>query len=31
MTKRVVVLNDATSHGGKVISASSMFEIEGKM
>ena len=30
MTKRVVVLNDATSHGGKVISASSMFEIEGK-
>lgn len=30
MTKRVVVFNDATSHGGKVISASSTFEIEGK-
>lgn len=30
MSKRVVVLNDATSHGGRVISASSTFEIEGK-
>lgn len=30
MSKRVVVLNDTTSHGGKVISASSTFEIEGK-
>jgi len=31
MTKRVVVLNDATSHGGNVSSASSTFEIEGKL
>lgn len=30
MTKRVVVLNDATSHGGKVITASSTLELAGK-
>ncbi|WP_312268003.1 PAAR domain-containing protein [Pseudescherichia sp.] len=30
MPKRVVVLNDPTSHGGRVISASSTFEIKGK-
>ncbi|PLR39005.1 PAAR domain-containing protein [Chimaeribacter arupi] len=30
MTKRVVVLGDATSHGGKVVSASSTFEIQEK-
>jgi uncharacterized Zn-binding protein involved in type VI secretion len=29
--KNVVVLGDKTSHGGVVISASSSFEIEGKM
>jgi len=30
MPKRIVVLNDSTSHGGRVISASSTFEIEGR-
>lgn len=30
MGKFVVVQGDATSHGGKVVSASSTFEIEGK-
>lgn len=30
MPERVVVLNDATSHGGRVVSVSSTFEIEGK-
>lgn len=30
MGKNVVVLNDATSHGGKVSSASSTFDIQGK-
>ena len=30
MGKFAVVLGDNTSHGGKVISASSSFEIEGK-
>ena len=30
MGKKVVVLNNATSHGGKVSSASSTFEIEGQ-
>lgn len=29
--KNVVVLGDKTSHGGVVISASSSFEIEGKL
>lgn len=30
MAKFAVVLGDATSHGGNVISASSTFEIEGR-
>ena len=30
MGKKIVVLGDATSHGGKVVSVSSTFEIEGK-
>ena len=30
MGKTIVVLGDATSHGGKVVSVSSTFEIEGK-
>ncbi|HGV9337297.1 TPA: PAAR domain-containing protein [Raoultella planticola] len=30
MGKNVVVLGDATSHGGKVTSASSSFDISGK-
>ncbi len=30
MVKKIIVLNDATSHGGKVISTSSTFEIESK-
>ncbi|WAH53093.1 PAAR domain-containing protein [Pseudescherichia vulneris] len=30
MPKRVVVLNDVTSHGGRVISVFSNFEIKGK-
>ena len=30
MARRVVVINDVTSHGGRVISASSTFNIEGK-
>ncbi|HHY3050999.1 TPA: PAAR domain-containing protein [Klebsiella michiganensis] len=30
MGKKTVVLGDATSHGGKVVSVSSTFEIEGK-
>lgn len=30
MGKNVVVLNNATSHGGKVSSASSTFDIQGK-
>lgn len=30
MGKNIIVLGDATSHGGKVISASSTFDILGK-
>lgn len=30
MGKKIVVLGDATSHGGKVVSVLSTFEIEGK-
>ena len=30
MSKRVVVLGDSSSHGGRVTSASSTFEIDGK-
>lgn len=30
MEKKIIVFNDATSHGGKVISISSTFEIDGK-
>ena len=30
MGKKIVVLGDATSHGGKVVSVSSTFEIEDK-
>ncbi|WP_368741575.1 PAAR domain-containing protein, partial [Enterobacter hormaechei] len=30
MSRYVVVLGDATSHGGKVTSASSSFDISGK-
>lgn len=30
MSKFIVVLGDATSHGGRVSSASSSFEIDGK-